>query len=114
MSKMDPAGLLPGPEIDSRTATRPLRDMVSERRMHFGDHILWQLRGRHPEDLCVLLGGLGLGGRGWVISACLSVKVHHYVSNLSYLCYVIYPCLYVCMYVSQVSKKQHFNIVSLH
>lgn len=114
MSKMDPAGLLPGPEIDSRTSTRPLRDMVSERRMHFGDHILCQLRGRHPEDLCVLLGGLGLGGRGWVISACLSVKVHHYVSNLSYLCYVIYPCLYVCMYVSQVSKKQHFNIVSLH
>lgn len=114
MSKMDPAGLLPGPEIDSRTATRPLRDIVSERRMHFGDHILCQLRGRHPEDLCVLLGGLGLGGRGWVVSACLSVKVHHYVSNLSYLCYVIYPCLYVCMYVSQVSKKQHFNIVSLH
>lgn len=51
MSKMDPAGLLLGPEIDSRTATRPFRDIVSERRMHFGDHILCQLRGRHPEDL---------------------------------------------------------------
>lgn len=28
MSKMDPAGLLPGPEIDSWTATRPLHDIV--------------------------------------------------------------------------------------
>lgn len=51
MSKMDPVGLLLGPEIDSWTATRPFRDIVSERRMHFGDHILCQLHGRHPEDL---------------------------------------------------------------
>lgn len=107
MSKMDPAGLLPGPEIDSRTATRPLRDMVSERRMHFGDHILWQLRGRHPEDLCVLLGGLGLGVGRLCLPFCKSTPLC-VKSVLFVLCYLSMSlCLYVCITSFQKTALQH-------
>lgn len=120
MSKMDPAGLLPGPEIDSRTATRPLRDIVSEWRMHFGDHILCQLRGRHLEDLllnapngqmsCVCywegwVWGAGVGRLclPFCKSTPLCVK-----SVLFVLCYLSMSlCLYVCITSFQKTALQH-------
>lgn len=53
MAKTDLAGLLPRPchELRSpdRTATRPLCDIVTERCMHFGGHILRQLPHQLPK-----------------------------------------------------------------
>lgn len=91
MSKMDPAGLLPGPEIDSWTATRPLRDIVSEWRMHFGDHIFF---------ITFMVGRLCLP---FCKSTPLCVK-----SVLFVLCYLSMSlCLYVCITSFQKTALQH-------
>lgn len=110
MSKMDPAGLLPGPEIDSRTATRPLRDMVSERRMHFWrSHFMAVTRKTSGRLVCVI-GRVGFGGQGvgrlclpFCKSTPLCVK-----SVLFVLCYLSMSlCLYVCITSFQKTALQH-------